>query len=75
MRVKLEVSKLAVGDLAFLPYWGKLLKAKIEEISSEFSYPNGKYVRVRYVVLSEPSPRHSNYCVMNVNSVYEVYTR
>lgn len=78
MRVKTKARDLKVGDLAFLPYYGKLLKAKITGVSAVIPI-NGssgrERINVMYEVLSEGDPRMGNACCMDVSSVYEVYTR
>jgi hypothetical protein len=77
MRVKTKARDLKVGDTAFLPYFGKLMKSKIDGVSAVWSSKSGsgERVNVHYEVLSEPLPRHGNMCCMDVNSVYEVYLR
>ncbi len=75
MRTKTHARDLKVGNLAFLPYWGKLMKAKIIAVSAVIQTKAGERVTVHYEVLSEPLPRPGNICIMDVNSVYEVYTR
>jgi len=75
MRTKTKVSDLRVGMIAYLPYFGKLLKSKITHVSPPIQTKVDVCVVVRYEVLSEPLPRHGNQCAMRVESQYEVYTR
>ena len=78
MRTMSRACDLKVGDLAFLPFWGKLMKAKIIAISAVLQTKSGERITVHYEVLSEPIHRlrrPGNLYIMDVNSVYEVYTR
>jgi hypothetical protein len=57
---------------AYLPYYGKLLRAKITVV---FPARDNQHFIVRYLVLSEPKPRSTNECCMKKDSTYEVYRR
>lgn len=77
MRIKTKATDLRKGMIAFLPYFGRLLRAKItDEVHPPTKTPmGGEIVAVVYEVLSEPHPRHRNMCHMSSTSEYEVYKR
>ena len=74
-RTKTLARNLKVGNIAFLPYWGKLLKSEICSVSGIIRTNGEERVSIHYKVLSEPAPRHGNLCIMNVNRKYEVWSR
>lgn len=78
MRISVKVRDLRKGDLAFLPYWGRLLKARITKVSEPRpSVVDGSryFVFLEYDTLSEPPPRTTNLCIAQAENEYEVYRR
>lgn len=71
MRVKTKAKDLQEGDLAFLPFFGKLLKSRVKKVES-IAY--GMHVNVYYHTLSSQS-KYENMCTTDPDSVYEVYKR
>ena len=72
MRFKSKASNLRKGQIAYLPYFGRLLRAKITG-TNRHSGAYHNVVSVIYEVLSEPCPRTPNQCNMHADSEYEVY--
>lgn len=75
MRTTTAVSNLRVGMIAFLPYWGRLLKSKITKVSGPYEMKTGPHVGVFYVSLAKTTLQCENMCMMKSSSVYEVYSR
>lgn len=71
MRVKTQARDLKEGDLAFLPFFDKILKSKIKKVAP---VADGMYINVYYHTLSQYSD-YENMCTMKPDSVYEVYKR
>lgn len=56
------------GDVAFLPYFGQLVKSRITKVDRSSS---GNKISVRYVVMI-PGADWENVCCMSGHSNYEV---
>lgn len=63
-----------VGMIAFLPYWGKLRKAKIVGLSELIPTQAGNKRTVHYKFVNIED-RSDNMCIMDETSVYEIYIR
>lgn len=74
MRTRVAASDLKAGMVAFLPYWGRLLKSKITRVTP-YEMKAGPYVGVYYVAVAKTALQHESLCMMKSSSVYEVYTR
>ena len=72
MRVKTKAKDLKEGDLAFLPFYDKLLKSRITKVAP---VADGMFINVHYHTLSQQYCLFENMCTMDPNSVYEVYQR
>jgi len=71
MRVKTKAKDLKERDLAFLPFFDKLLKSRIKKVQP---VADGMFINVHYHTLGQYSDME-NMCTMDPNSVYEVYKR
>lgn len=74
VRTRVAASDLKVGMIAFLPYWGRLLKSKITRVTP-YEMKAGPYVGVKYVPVAKTALQCDFLCMMKSSSVYEVYTR
>lgn len=74
MRIEAEAKNFQVGMIAFLPYWGKLRKAKIIGLSNLIPTNSGNKLSVHYKLVSGDT-ESGNMCIMDEHSVYEVWTR
>lgn len=74
MRTKVSAADLKVGMVAFLPYWGRLLKSKVTSVTP-YALKAGPHVGVKYVAVAKTALQCESLCVMKISSVYEVYTR
>lgn len=72
MRIEVKAKDFQVGMIAFLPYWGKLRKAKIIALSEFIPTPSGNKRTVYYKLLTGDT-KDVNMCIMSENSAYEVY--
>lgn len=74
MRIKVKAKNFQEGMVAFLPYYGKLRKAVIVGLSDPTPTKTGykRSVIYRLVVGHDDMEQM---CIMNENSVYEVWVR
>lgn len=75
MRIKLEAKHFQVGMIAFLPYWGKLRKAKITKFDGPYPTLDGNKCSVTYRPVTGLGKDAEFMCIMSENSVYEVWSR
>lgn len=75
MRTKVSAADLKVGMVAFLPYWGRLLKSKVTSVTPVYETKAGPHVGVKYVAVAKTALQCESLCVMKISSVYEVYIR
>lgn len=72
MRIKVKAQDLKKGQIAYLPYYGDLRRAKIVFVGR---VPLLDRMRVEYVLTDTRELQSQNMCIMDLNSVYEVYKR
>lgn len=73
MRIKVAAKDFKEGMIAFLPYWGKLRKAKIVGLSDPMPTKTGNKRSVFYKLVTGDDMEQM--CIMSENSVYEVLVR
>jgi hypothetical protein len=74
VRTRVAASDLKPGMVAFLPYWGRLLKSKIARVTP-YDMKSGSHVGIYYVAVAKTALQCESLCIMKSSSVYEVYTR
>lgn len=73
MRRKVEAKYLKPGMIAFLPYYGKLRKSKINNVGSPYKTKTGEMIQVTYRLVYSPYLKNENMSFLTADKLYEVY--